>query len=291
MDLPAMDDKVCVVTGATNGIGKETARALGEAGATVAFTGRNPDKGRRTLEELSASARHPQRMRYFGADFGELAQVRRLAETLHDAYDRIDVLVNNAGAIYTRRFETGDGFEMTFQVNYLAPFLLTGLLFDMVRNAAPSRIVNVSSGAHLSGHLAFADLQSERGYSGWRAYCQSKLANVLFTDELAHRAADMGVRANCLHPGTVQTGLAQNNRSLLQLAIWFGGPFLLTPKQGADTVIWCASSPEVEGVSGRYFYKRVPAVKAPEAEDPAIATRLWAVSEDLTGAPFAAAGI
>ncbi|HUV32503.1 MAG TPA: SDR family oxidoreductase [Devosiaceae bacterium] len=291
MDIPAMDDKVCVVTGATDGIGRQTARALADAGATVGLIGRNREKGRQALEDLSATARHPQRLRYFGADFGDLAQVRKLAAMLRDAYERIDVLVNNAGAFYTRRYETGDGFEMSFQVNHLAPFLLTGLVFDLVRDAAPSRIVNVASGAHLGGHMDFGDLQSARSYSGRRAYCQSKLANVLFTVELGRRAADMGVTANAVHPGGVQTGLAQNNRGLFAFAVWLAGPLLLTSAQGADTVIGCAAAPDVAGISGKYFYRRAPARVAAEATDSAIATRLWSVSEALTGNPFAAAGI
>ncbi|MEX0627337.1 MAG: SDR family oxidoreductase [Cucumibacter sp.] len=286
-----LDGKVCVITGATSGIGKETARALAESGATVALIGRNLEKARRTLEELSKTAKHPQRLRYFGADLADLAQVRKLAETLHHAYDRIDVLVNNAGAIHSRRHVTADEFELSFGVNHLAHFLLTGLVLDLVKKAAPSRIVNLSSGAHLNGHIGFDDLQFARRYSGFAAYSQSKLANVLFTRELARRLAGQDIAVNAVHPGSVQTGFAQNNRSPFQYLVWLMGPLMLTPKQGADTVVFAASAPEMQAVTGEYLYKRQPARMAAEARDDAVAARLWDVSEKLTGAPFAAAGI
>lgn len=286
-----MQDKVCVVTGATNGIGKETARALAEAGATVALVGRNSEKGRLTLEDLSQTAENPHRLRYFNADFADFAQVRRLSEMLHDAYERLDVLVNNVGAINARRIVTVDGHELTFQVNHLAPFLLTGLLLDLVLTAAPSRIVNLSSAAHLRGHIHFDDLDLERGYGQQRSYAQSKLANVLFTTELAARLKGMQIAVNAVHPGGVQTGFAQNNGDFFQFAVWAVGPLLLTAEQGADTVVYAATAPEMATITGEYLEKRKPARLSAEARDTSVARRLWEVSESLTGAPFAETGI
>lgn len=288
---PAVDGKVFVVTGATSGIGKAAAQALAAAGGTIAVIGRNPEKGQPTLDELTATAKYPQRLRFFSADFAELAQVRRLAGMLRDAYDRIDVLINNAGAINMRRLETRDGFELSFGVNHLAHFLLTGLLVDLVIKAAPSRIINVSSSAHLRGHIDFDDLGFEKGFSGRAAYARSKLANVVFTRELAERLKDAQVAVNAVHPGGVQTGFAQNNRDWFQLVVWLAGPLLLTPGQGADTIVYAATAPEMATVTGEYLHKRAPARTAPEARDELIARRLWNVSEDLTGAPFEAQGL
>jgi len=288
---PAVDGKVFVVTGATSGVGKAAAQALAAAGGTIAVLGRNPEKGQPTLDELAATAKYPQRLRFFSADFAELAQVRRLAERLRDAYESIDVLINNAGAINMRRLETRDGFELSFGVNHLAHFLLTGLLVDLVIKAAPSRIINVSSSAHLSGHIDFDDLGLEKGYSGRTAYAQSKLANVLFTRELAGRLKDAQVAVNAVHPGPVQTGFAQNNRDWFQVVVWLAGPLLLTPGQGADTIVYAATAPEMQTVTGEYLYKRAPARTAPEARDELISRRLWKLSEELTGAPFEAQGL
>jgi len=286
-----MQDRICVVTGATRGIGRQTALALASQGATVALVGRNPERGRQTLEELSRSAANPHRLRYFNADFAELAQVRRLAEMLHDAYERIDVLVNNAGAINARRMLTVDGYELTFAVNHLAPFLLTGLIIDLVLKGAPARIVNVSSGAHLRGRIDFDDVMAEKHYSQFGAYAQSKLANILFTTELAERLEGRGVVVNAVHPGAVQSGFAQNNGDIFQFVVWLGGPLLLSPAQGADTVIWAATAPEMAGVTGQYVYKRKPGRLSAAARERGGAGRLWDLSEKLTGAPFAARGL
>lgn len=280
-----MKGKVCLVTGATSGIGKEIAAGLASMGATVVVTGRHKGRCEGAAAEIagragSASAPKPS---YLVADLSSQSEVRRLADEFAAAHDRLDVLVNNAGVFSARRRQTEEGLEYTFAVNHLAPFLLTNLLLDRLRAAGPgARVVTTSSVAHKGATMDFGDLQfKHRQYSGIRAYSQSKLANILFTRELAKRL-DLGrIAANCFHPGAVRTGLV---RSGIYRAVWSAaGPFMLSPEKGADTGVYLASSPEVEGVTGRYFVKRKQVEPSPEAQDDGAAARLWQVSAELTG--------
>jgi NAD(P)-dependent dehydrogenase (short-subunit alcohol dehydrogenase family) len=277
-----MKGKTCVVTGATAGIGKETAVALAAAGARVAIVGRTRDKGERALSEIRQ--RSGGDVVLFVADLGSQRAVRALAARLTAALPRVDVLVNNAGLILDQRVLTEDGLETTFAVNHIAYFLLSRLLEPKLCASAPARIVNIASGAHRGATIRFDDLVGARAYDGWRAYAQSKLANIVFTYELARRLAGTGVTANCLHPGAVATNFANAGPALIRLAVRIGRPFLKSPARGAATAIYLASSPEVEGVSGKYFVNRREARSSDESYDPEVAARLWKVSEELTAA-------
>ncbi len=277
-----MKGKTCVVTGATAGIGKETAVALAAAGAHVAIVGRTRDKGERALAEIRQ--RSGGDVDLFVADLGSQRAVRALAARLTAALPRLDVLVNNAGLILDQRVLTEDGLETTFAVNHIGYFLLSRLLEPKLCASAPARIVNIASGAHRGATIRFDDLVGARAYDGWRAYAQSKLANIVFTYELARRLAGTGVTANCLHPGAVATNFGNAGPALIRLAVRIGRPFLKSPARGAATAIYLASSPEVEGVSGKYFVNRREARSSDESYDPEVAARLWKVSEELTAA-------
>lgn len=279
-----MNGKTVVVTGANSGIGRATASALATLGARVVITGRDAEK----TESAAASVRTQagsDDVHTAVFDLGDLASVREGAADLLARFERIDVLVNNAGVVLTERRETVDGFEATFAVNHLGPFLLTDLLLDRLRESAPARIVNVASTAHRSARqgIAFDDLQSTRSYAGMRVYGQSKLANILFTTELARRLEGSGVTANSLHPGTVATGFAADGDAsgILAFGIKLIRPFILTSEQGARTSVYLASSPEVEGVTGRYFVKNRARQPSGAARDGEAARRLWEVSEEL----------
>ncbi|SFZ82467.1 NAD(P)-dependent dehydrogenase, short-chain alcohol dehydrogenase family [Devosia enhydra] len=279
-----MDRKICVVTGATNGVGLETARALANRGATVAVLGRNGQKGAETLASLRKTARHPDALRFFQADLADLSQVRRLGSELGQAYPRIDVLINNAGLINARRRVTVDGFEETFAVNHLAHFLLTGLLLEPLRAAPAARIVNLSSNAHLAGRLDLDDLNREhRRYSTFGAYGDSKLANLYFTYELARRLSGTPITVNAVHPGAVASGFSLNNGGVASFVMGLVRPFFLSSEKGALTSIHVASAPELAGVTGRYFYKSREKQSSKLSHDTAIAQRLWALSETMTG--------
>ncbi|MGH7622863.1 MAG: SDR family oxidoreductase, partial [Gemmatimonadaceae bacterium] len=249
--FPPMEGRVCVVTGATNGIGKETARALARLGATVVLVARSTERAQRTASEIRDATGNAN-IHVVIADFASLAAVRAAAADITRRFPAIHVLVNNAGRASGRRALSADGFEKTFAVNHLAHFLLTRELMPLLRAGAPSRIVNVASAAEAHGPMKFDDLQSERNYRGFTAYGMSKLANVLFTYELAARLEGTRVTANCLHPGTVATDL------LRQIPRWLFAllsPFMVTPEKGAETVVYLAASPQVEGVSGGYYQK------------------------------------
>jgi NAD(P)-dependent dehydrogenase (short-subunit alcohol dehydrogenase family) len=214
-------------------------------------------------------------------DFSDLGQVRKLAAGVKAKYPGLHRLVNNAGTYIGKRTLTAEGYETTFAVNHLGYFLLTVELLDLLKSSAPARVVSVASDAHKGGHINFDDLSLENGYSGWKAYAQSKLANVLFTYELARRLAGTGVTANCLHPGVVGTNLFNSVGGLAGKIVRLFTPFMRTPEKGADTMIWLASSPEVEGISGKYFADRKEQATNPESYDTAIAARLWEVSERM----------
>jgi NAD(P)-dependent dehydrogenase (short-subunit alcohol dehydrogenase family) len=276
-----MRGKTCVVTGASSGIGLETAVALARAGARVAAVCRLPEKGARAVAEIRRRSGSGEVM-LFVADLSAQRAIRVLAGQLADAYPRLDVLVNNAGLMLRERRLTEDGIEATFAVNHLAYFLLTRLLEPALAAGAPSRVVNVSSRAHRSGTLSFDDLMGSRAYNGWQAYAQSKLANVAFTYELARRLEGRGVTVNCLHPGVVGTNIGHDGPSRIRYGIKLVRPFLLSPARGADTPVYLASSSEVEGVTGKYFVRRRAERTSDESYDRAVAARLWRVSEELT---------
>jgi len=285
-----MSGKTAVVTGGNSGIGFETAAALAAMGARVMITARHADRGRAATEAIG------QRIAAEGSsgsvelcvfDLGDLASVRHGAEEILTRCPRLDVLVNNAGLIQSRRSETVDGYEATFAINHLGPFLLTTSLLPRLEECAPSRIVNVASTAHSQARngLPFDDLGSTTSYAGMRVYGESKLANILFTNELARRLDGTGVTANSLHPGTVRTGYGADGdaRGLLAVGIKIASPFFLSPRAGARTSVFLASSPAVEGVSGRYFVKCKPRAPKKHALNAEAARRLWELSEEMVG--------
>jgi len=273
-----------LVTGATDGIGLATARALAALGHQVLMHGRNATKGQAAAQAVRAKAAGHGAVRFLRADFASLAQVRGLAAEL-DSLPRLDVLINNAGCINLSRSVTADGFETTFAVNHLAPFLLTHLLLRKIRHSAPARIVNVASSAHRGQYIDFDDLMSTRDYRMMRTYGRSKLANILFTRALTKRLAGTGVTVNALHPGMVATHLGQDNWWARVLGRAFLAVAGVPAAEGAKTSVYLATAAEVEGVSGGYYAKCRPApvAAAPGALDDATAERLWAVSEELVG--------
>jgi NAD(P)-dependent dehydrogenase (short-subunit alcohol dehydrogenase family) len=286
--METMQNRVCVVTGATAGIGEVTARELARMGARVIGVGRNPQKCADTSARIQAATGNPA-VEFLVADLSSQAQVRKLAAEIGQRAPRLDVLVNNAGAFLNTRQESADGIEMTMALNHLNYFLLTHLLLDQLKAGAPARIVNVSSDAHRNGRIDFDDIEARRKFNGWRMYSQSKLANVLFTQELARRLEGARVTANSLHPGFVATQFGHGNGGLVGAGLkLFQKIAALTPEQGAQTSLHLATSPEVEGVTGKYFSDRKQADPAPAARDQAAAERLWAWSEEKTGLPVAA---
>jgi NAD(P)-dependent dehydrogenase (short-subunit alcohol dehydrogenase family) len=285
--VPDMQGKTVVVTGGNSGIGFETAAALASMGARVVITARHADKGRAAVSAITQRVAGEGRVQLVVFDLADLASVRRGAAEILEQAPRLDVLVNNAGLVLTERAETVDGYEATFAINHLGPFLLTNLLLDRMTASVPSRIVNVASTAHNAARkgLPFDDLQNTRGYRGMRVYGQSKLANILFTLELSRRFADKGLTSNSLHPGTVRTGYGGDGdaRGFLAFGIKIASPFFLSPAKGARTSVYLASSPEVEGVTGEYFVKCKQRKPRRWAQDQEAARHLWEVSEKLVG--------
>ena len=279
-NLP-MSGQTALVTGATGGIGLATAVALAGLGARVGVVGRDE---KRTAAAVQAVLAVPGSGGADGflADFSDQREVRALAAEVLAAHPRLDVLVNNAGGYWSDRHVSADGLEWTFAVNHLAPFLLTSLLEERLRESAPARIVTVASDAHRAGRIEFDDLQAERGYAGMRAYAQSKLANILFTRELARRLSGSGVAAYSVHPGTVRTGFAREDAGrLFRLVLRAGALLMKSPEQGAQTSVYAASSPELVGRTGEYLAKSRVAKPSARAQDDVAAARLWSVSEDL----------
>jgi NAD(P)-dependent dehydrogenase (short-subunit alcohol dehydrogenase family) len=283
-----MKDKVVLITGANTGIGKAAALELARQGATVVITARNEVKAKAAQADIIEKTGNS-RVSILLADFGDFAQVRQMAEEFKSRHDRLDVLINNAGLILDERRESVDGNEMTMQVNHLSPYLLTHLLLDVLKASAPARIVNVASDAHRSASSGFAksmnELQALGKYTSFNVYGQSKLANILFSRKLARELEGSGVTVNSLHPGVVNTGFAADGdvKGFFSFVINLIRPFLLTPEKGARTTVYLASSPEVEGVSGKYFDKCKAKKPKPWAEDDEAAERLWKWSRELTG--------
>ena len=272
-----MNGKTIVITGATSGIGQVAAERLAQQGARIVQIARSKDRGAAALARLKAISSATHTVHY--ADLSRISEMKRVAAEIAAAEPRIDVLINNAGAMFNSRQVTGDGLELTFATNHVAYFLLTqGLL----KNLAPgSRIVNTASDAHRGAKLDFDNLQGERGYGGFGAYRKSKLANILFTRELARRAG-AGITANSLHPGFVSTRFGNESGGIFAIVFRLFKLGAITPEKGADTIVYLASSPEVATTTGQYFYKCKPSIPTKEAQDDASAKRLWEVTESLT---------
>jgi retinol dehydrogenase-12 len=279
-----MQGKVCLVTGATAGIGQVAATEICRRGAHVVIVGRSSERCAATQASIRTAA-GADRVDSLVADLSSLSEVRRLAGLVRERYPRIDVLLNNAGAMFWKRSESADGIEKTFALNHLSYFALTNLLLPLLRNSAPARIVNVASDAHKGANIHFEDVQFKGKYSGWQAYKQSKLANIMFTYELARRIQGSGVTANTLHPGFVNTNFLQvfNDAPAGWLIRSLANVIAMSPEKGARTSIYLASSPEVEGISGRYFVKEKPVESSPQSRNQAAWERLWRLSVEMSG--------
>lgn len=278
-----MKGKVCVITGGTDGIGRAAALELAVQGASLLIHGRDPDKGARAVAELKARSGNPQ-IQFLPADFSALAEVRRLAAAIRDHTPGVDVLINNAGGFSARRSLSKDGFEMTFAVNHLAPFLLTQLLLDTLKSTPRSRIVTTASSAHKGATIPFEDLQAAGHYAPMRAYGVSKLANILFTRTLAKRLQGTGVTATCLHPGFVRTQIGRGiDGAFGRFMFGVMSSLARSPEKGAQTLVYLASSPQVQGASGGYYFDCKEIAPSPAAQDDGVAERLWALSEKMVG--------
>ena len=277
-----MQGKVVVITGATSGIGQVAAERLAGMGARMVLVARDKARGEAALVRLRQRAPGAAHSIHY-ADLSRLAEMKRVAAEIAAAEPRIDALINNAGALFSSRHITKDGLELTFALNHMAYFVLTHGLSERLRASAPARVVNTASNAHRRAGLDFDDLQSAHGYSGFKAYGRSKLANILFTRELARRLAGAGVTANCLHPGFVATRFGDQTGGLLSSVVRIAKIFAISSDEGAETLVYLASSPEVDHVSGAYFYQCRPATPTKEAQDDTAAQRLWLETAKLAG--------
>jgi retinol dehydrogenase 12 len=279
-----VQNKVVIVTGATNGIGFESVKALAAMGATVVGVGRNPQKCADAATQIKTATGNA-KVEFLVADLSVQAQVRQFASTFKQAYNRLDVLLNNAGGYFAKRETNAEGQEMTWALNHLNYFVLTNELLDVLKASAPARIVNVSSGAHTGAKgINFADVEFKTGYSGWSAYSHSKLANVMFTYELARRLEGTKVTATVLHPGFVATGFGHNNGGLMRTGMSVVQKLVAKkPEQGAATSIYLASSPAVEGTTGKYFSDSKETKSSAVSYDVAAQQRLWTLSEEMVG--------
>ncbi len=280
-----MKGRVCLVTGATAGIGLVTARELARKGARVILVGRSAERCSRAAEEIRAGTGSGL-VEYLTADLSSQAEIRRLADSVLSRADRLDVLVNNAGGIFLKRQESVDGIEMTFALNHLSYFLLSNLLLPLLERSAPARIVSVASDAHKGVSIVIRDIEGKVRFGGWRAYQQSKLANILFTYELARRLEGKRVTANALHPGFVRTTIFREPGVVGWLLRRAADLIALSPEAGARTSVYLASSPDVAEISGRYFVKEKPVQSSQQSRDTLAAERLWRLSEDMTGQKF-----
>lgn len=278
----SLNGKICMVTGATSGIGKVASRALAQMGATVIIVGRNPEKSENTVKQIRRETGNPA-VEFMLADLSSQKEIRQLAQDFKKRYDRLHVLVNNAGSIFLAHRESVDGIEMTFALNHLGYFLLTNLLIDALQASAPSRIINVSALLHKWAKINFDDLQNRKMYIGVRAYPQSKLCNLYFTYELARRMEGTGVTANALHPGVVATNLGVNDNRFGRVMRRLINFALINPEEGAQTIIYLAASPDAQTVTGKYFVKQKAVSSSQASYNQAVASRLWCVSTELTG--------
>lgn len=277
------EDSVVIVTGANSGMGKATSIELAKTGAVVVMLCRSKTRGEEALSKVKALS-GSNSVEMMLCDLGSQKSIEDFSSAFRKKYQRLDVLVNNAGVILPGRHETADGFEFHFGVNHLGHFLLTNRLLDLLIASAPSRIVNVSSGAHKIGRIHFEDVNLKKNYRVWRAYAQSKLANILFTYELVDRLKGKGVTVNCLHPGAVATSMGINRENGFGTLITsMLKPFFQTSEQGAQTAIYLATSKDVDEVTGKYFYKKRPVPSSKRSYDKAAAKRLWDLSEQMTG--------
>jgi len=285
-----MIGKLVLITGATSGIGEAAATELAAWGASIVAVVRNRRRGEETLAQIRATTGNEQ-LELLVGDLAAQADVRRVAQEFKERHDRLDVLINNAGGVFGSRRVTSDGLELTFALDHLAYFLLTNELLDVLKASTPSRIVSTSSDASTQGSIELDDLQLERGYKPFRAYSNAKLANILFTFELARRLAGSGVTANCVHPGFVRSGFGSGLGGPMRLGTKAAQLFARRPEKGAETIVYLASSPAVASVTGKYFFDKQPKTPPAAAVDVALARRLWAMSEQLTGVggPAAAA--
>jgi NAD(P)-dependent dehydrogenase (short-subunit alcohol dehydrogenase family) len=277
-----MKDKICIVTGANSGIGKVTALELARMGAQVVMGCRNMEKGEEALQEIKETSGNDA-VSLLKIDLASLQSVRDFVSGFSTEFEHLDVLVNNAGAYIPKRYETEDGFEMTMGVNHLGPVLLTHLLTDALKAAQAARIVNVSSMGHKMARLDLDDLQSKKRFGAMRAYCNSKLANILHANVLAEQLAPHGITANSLHPGVIGSGFAQDEGSAFGFLVKIGKPFIMSPKKGARTSIHLASSADVDGITGKYFVRRKVAKPSKAGRNMELARSLQTLSERLVG--------
>jgi NAD(P)-dependent dehydrogenase (short-subunit alcohol dehydrogenase family) len=282
-----LQGKTIAITGATNGIGEVAALELARSGASVVIISRSPERCAATVKRIAAETGSTT-VSYIAADLSTLEGMRSAASQFLASHDRLHVLLNNAGALYTTREVTADGYEKTFALNHLSYFVLTNLLLDTLKQTAAAdgeaRVINVSSGAHFSARgISFDDLQRKKSYNAFLVYSETKLMNILFTRELAHRLAGTGVTANALHPGFVRSGFGMNNRAWWIKLFDVLRAFAISPEEGAQTSIYLAASPEVKGISGKYFEKKKVVEVSRAAQDASAQERLWQVSEELTG--------
>jgi NAD(P)-dependent dehydrogenase (short-subunit alcohol dehydrogenase family) len=277
-----VDGKRVVITGATGGIGLAAAEALAARGAQLALVARNEERARQAKAQIEAASAKPESVDVLSADLSSQRSVRELAAEILERYPRVDGLVNNAGAMYSDRRLSDDGIELTWALNHLAPFLLTTLLLERLKQSAPARIITTASDAHRGASLPLDDLNAEHSYSakGFRRYGQSKLANILFTLELGNRLESSGVTASCFHPGLVATGFNHNNGVVMGLAMTILKPFSRNPEKGAETLVWLCDSEEVPATNGGYFVDKKLATPSAAAQDREAADKLWAISQD-----------
>ena len=275
-----MTQKICVITGATDGIGKRTAEVLAGQGFVLGLVGRNQEKGRKVVQELSTQSENDN-IHYFNADLSLMSEVTKVAGEIQDKFPVIDVLINNVGAAFFEKTFTSEGFESTFALNHLSYFLLTKLLLDKM-NQQSARVVNVASDAHIGAGLNFNDLQGVNPYGGYPNYQRSKLMNILFSYELAHRLNDRPIAVNCLHPGFVASKFGHNNSGFKVAFLKIAQKLkAITVEEGAETSVYLASSPEVEETSGKYYYKRREKESSPESRNKDTRKKLWDVTEKL----------
>jgi NAD(P)-dependent dehydrogenase (short-subunit alcohol dehydrogenase family) len=277
-----MQGKTVVITGATSGIGRVAAGALAAQGARIVLIARDRARGEETLAALRAAGPEAAHVVHH-ANLSRLTEMKRVAEAIAASEPRVDVLINNAGAMFTARQVTGEAFEMTFATNHLSYFVVTNLLLPVLKSTPGARIVSTASDAHKGAQLDFTDLQMSRGYTAFSMYGRSKLMNILFTRELSRRLAGTGVTVNCLHPGFVKTRFGDESGGWTSLAVKIAKRFALSPQDGAKTLIYLASSTEVEGVTGEYFYQCKATTPSPEAQNDGDARRLWDATVQLTG--------